>query len=149
MLRGTEIIRQWRSAALVDQVVLDHDERHRRRIVLHGLQGTEFLLDLAEVPDMRDGDGILLSNGDVVLVNAADEPLMEVRSADPVLLARIAWHIGNRHLAAEIMPGRIRLRVDPVIASMLTRLGGTVRYLSAPFNPEGGAYAAQTSHAHE
>jgi urease accessory protein len=149
MLRGTEIIRQWRSAAQVDQVVLDHDERHRRRIVLHGLHGTEFLLDLAEVPDMRDGDGILLSNGDVVLVNAADEPVMEVRSSDPVLLARIAWHVGNRHLAVEIMPGRIRLRVDPVIASMLTRLGGAVRYLSAPFNPEGGAYAVQTSHAHE
>ena len=149
MLRGTQIIRQWRSAALVDQVVLDHDERHRRRIVLHGLHGTEFLLDLPEAPDMRDGDGILLSNGDVVLVNAADEKLMEVRSADPILLARIAWHIGNRHLAAEIIPGRIRLRVDPVIASMLTRLGGTVRYLSAPFNPEGGAYAAQASHAHE
>ena len=149
MLRGTEIVRQWKPASLIDQVVLDHDERHRRRIVLHGLHGTEFLLDLADVPDMRDGDGILLSNGDVVLVNAADEKLMEVRSADPLLLARIAWHIGNRHLTAEIMPGRIRLRADPVIASMLTRLGGTVRHLSAPFNPEGGAYAAQTSHAHE
>lgn len=149
MLRGTEIVRQWPSAALIDQVVLDHDERHRRRVVLHGLHGTEFLLDLDEVPDIRDGDGILLSTGDVVLVNAADEPLMEVRCADPVLLSRIAWHIGNRHLAAEIMPGRIRLRVDHVIASMLARLGGTVRYLSAPFNPEGGAYAPQNAHAHE
>ena len=149
MLRGTEIVRQWPSGAMIDTVVLDHDERHRRRIVLHGLHGTEFLLDLAEVPDIRDGDGILLSTGDVVLVSAADEPLMEVRSSDPVLLARLAWHIGNRHIAAEIMPGRIRLRTDPVIASLLTRLGGTVRSLSAPFNPEGGAYAPQPTHAHD
>ena len=74
---------------------------------------------------------------------------MEVRTADPVLLARIAWHIGNRHLAAEIMPGWHPSARRSVIASMLTRLGGTVRYLSAPFNPEGGAYAAQSSHAHE
>ena len=149
MLRGTEIVRQWPPAAVIDQVVLDHDGRHRRRILLQGLQGTEFLLDLADVPDMRDGDGILLSTGKIVLVNAADEPLMEVRCADPLMLARIAWHIGNRHLAAEIAPGRIRLRADHVIAGMIAGLGGAVRYLNAPFNPEGGAYAGLNGHAHE
>ncbi len=149
MLRGTEIVRQWPPAAVIDQVVLDHEDRHRRRILLHGLQGTEFLLDLADVPDMRDGDGILLSTGKIILVNAADEPLMEVRCADPLMLARIAWHIGNRHLAAEIAPGRIRLRADHVIAGMIGGLGGAVRYLSAPFNPEGGAYTGHIGHAHE
>jgi urease accessory protein len=149
MLRGTEIVRQWPPAAVIDQVVLDHDGRHRRRILLQGLQGTEFLLDLPDVPDMRDGDGILLSTGKIVLVNAADEPVMEVCCADPLMLARIAWHIGNRHLAAEMAPGRIRLRADHVIAGMITGLGGVVRYLNAPFNPEGGAYAGPNGHAHE
>ena len=139
MLRGTEIVTR-PEGPFIDKVMLDYSDRHRRRILLRGVGGIEFLLDLADVPNLREGDGITLSSGGMVRVTAADEPLMEVRCADAMLLARIAWHIGNRHLAVEIADGMLRLRADHVIAEMIERLGGDLRYLSAPFNPEGGAY---------
>jgi len=100
---------------------------------------------------MREGDGIRLASGIVVRVRAAEESLIEVSCADVSQLARIAWHIGNRHLAAEIGTGTIRVRADHVIAGMVRELGGAIRYLRAPFNPEGGAYgraAAKDHHSH-
>jgi len=75
-----------------------------------------------------------------VLVRAAPEPLMEIHAHDALHMARIAWHIGNRHLAAEIGDGFLRIRADHVIAAMIEGLGGHVHALKAPFNPEGGAY---------
>src|SRR5262245_5353253 len=99
MLRATTIMSQW-SGPFTDEVVLDYQERHRRRIGLQGIAGTRFLVDLPDVPDIRDGDGIHLSSGKVVRVRAANESLMEIRCADELNLARIAWHIGNRHIAA-------------------------------------------------
>jgi len=139
MLRGTDIVTR-PQGPFIDEVLLDYSDRHRRRVLLCGVGGIEFLLDLADVPDLREGDGITLTSGGMVRVTAADEPLMEVPCADAMLLARIAWHIGNRHLAVEIADGMLRLRADHVIAEMIERLGGALRYLSAPFNPEGGAY---------
>jgi urease accessory protein len=143
MLRGIEIVKD-AHGPFIDAVFLDYEDRHRRRIVLRGTSGIEFLLDLTAVPDMREGDGIVLSSGEIVHVRAADECLMEARCSDPVQLARIAWHVGNRHLPAEIGKGSIRLRADHVIANMIEGLGGRVRYLDAPFNPEGGAYDSRT-----
>ncbi|HXJ00887.1 MAG TPA: urease accessory protein UreE [Micropepsaceae bacterium] len=140
MLRGIEIVKA-PHGPFVDEVVLDHKDRHRRRMMLCGCAGVEFLLDLAEVPDLRGGDGIALSSGGIVRVRAADEPLMEIRCSNPAQLARIAWHIGNRHLPAEIGDGALRLRADHVIADMIEGLGGEVHHLNGPFNPEGGAYA--------
>jgi urease accessory protein len=132
--------------AVRDRVVLDYDQRHRRRIVVKGVKGTEILLDLAEVPDLRDGDALVLDSGERVVVEAAPEDLMEITCADPVHLARIAWHLGNRHLAAEIRGTAIRIRTDHVIAAMAAGLGATVRPISAPFNPEGGAYGSAHNH---
>jgi urease accessory protein len=139
MLRATRIVTN-PSGPFADEVILDYEDRHRRRLLLCGVGGTEFLLDLADVPDLRGGDAIALASGALVHVRAADEPLMEVRCGDNLQLARIAWHVGNRHLAAEIAHGSLRLRADHVIADMIAGLGGEVRYFNAPFNPEGGAY---------
>jgi len=149
MLRATATARPARPP-FADVVTLDHDGRHRRRIRLTAEGGHDILLDLPDVPDLRDGDGIVLEDGRHVLVRAAREPLMDIHAGDPAHLARIAWHIGNRHLAAEIAPGRIRIRADHVIAAMVEGLGGHVHPVSAPFNPEGGAYggAAPTHHGH-
>jgi urease accessory protein len=131
-----------------DIVTLDYDDRHRRRIPLIGEKGHEILLDLVEVPDLRDGDGIVLPDGRHVLVRAASEVLMEIHAGDATHLARIAWHIGNRHLAAEIAASHIRIRADHVIAAMIEGLGGHVHEIKAPFNPEGGAYGGAAPAMH-
>lgn len=148
MLRALSIAKA-AAGPFLDTVTLDYEDRHRRRIVLKGEAGHEFLLDLGEVPDLRDGDGIVLSNGQTILVRAAPEPLMEIHAHDAIHLARIAWHIGNRHLAAEISGHSLRIRADHVIAAMVEGLGGHVHPLSAPFNPEGGAYGAGRVMGHD
>lgn len=123
-----------------DMVVLDYDGRHRRRIVLTGLSGARYLLDLSEAAHLRDGDGLALAEGGVVQVIAKAEPLLEVCAASPEALLRLAWHIGNRHLAAQVFADRILIRRDHVIAHMLEHQGAQVREVEAPFDPEGGAY---------
>ena len=141
MLRADRVIPAGRwSGAPADTVVLDFDERYRRRVAMTGVGGLEFLLDLAEAAMLRGGDGLRLEDGRVVEVVAEPEPLAEVRAADPLALARFAWHLGNRHLPTEILPKALRIRRDPVIEAMAEGLGARVIALEAPFNPEGGAY---------
>lgn len=135
-----------RTQAADDTVLLDHDLRHRRRIALRAEQGTEFLLDLPEATVLRDGDALLLEDGRIIAVRAAPEPLAEIAAGDAAALARIAWHIGNRHLAAAIFADRLLIRRDHVIEAMVRGLGGRVRHVDEPFEPEGGAYAH--AHAH-
>lgn len=132
---------------VADMVVLDYDGRHRRRIVLTGLSGARYLLDLAEAAHLKDGDGLELATGGVVQVVAKAEPLLEVTAGSPAELIRLAWHIGNRHLAAQVEDGRILIRRDHVIAHMLEHQGARVREVEAPFDPEGGAYH-EHAHAH-
>lgn len=137
------------SGKAADMVVLDYDGRHRRRIVLTGLSGARYLLDLAETAHLKDGDGLELAAGGVVQVVAKAEPLLEVRAEGPEALLRLAWHIGNRHLAAQVFADRILIRRDHVIAHMLEHQGARVREIEAPFDPEGGAYHEHGSaHAH-
>jgi urease accessory protein len=128
------------SAPAVDRVVLDYDGRHRRRIVLTGASGAQYLLDLASATHLRDGDGLALADGGVVQVVAQPEPLLEVRAASPEALLRLAWHLGNRHLAAAVSAERILIRRDHVIAHMLEHQGAVVRAVEEAFDPEGGAY---------
>ena len=149
MLRATEIIAAgaWNGAP-ADVVRLDYDKRTRRRITLVGTGGLEFLLDLAKTPVLRAGDGIRLDDGRVVAVEAAPERLLEITCRDGRSLARIAWHLGNRHLAAEIAARVIHIRDDHVIADMVRGLGAEARIVSRPFNPEGGAYGEGGTYGH-
>jgi urease accessory protein len=149
MLRATEILRAglW-SARPADVVRLDHDRRTRRRIALTGVGGLEFLLDLAKVPVLAAGDGLKLEDGRIVAVEAAPERLLEIACADERTLARIAWHLGNRHLATEIGQRVAYIRQDHVIAGMARGLGAEVRAVERPFNPEGGAYGQGAVHGH-
>jgi urease accessory protein len=128
-----------------DRITLSYDERHRRRLRFLAEAGTEFLLDLPRTTVLRGGDGLRLEDGRVILVAAAAEPLLEVTAADPEQLARLAWHIGNRHLPAQIAIGRILIREDGVIEAMLQGLGASLRHVAEAFSPEPGAYDSSQS----
>jgi urease accessory protein len=142
-----------RNPFFADTVVLDFDARSKRRIVMEGIGGTRFLLDLPRPQRMRNADALQLEDGRLIEILAAPETLIEIRVRDAGHLARLAWHLGNRHLPVEIGARFLRTREDAVIAEMIRGLGGTIRTISAPFEPEGGAYAADSpaaghSHAH-
>jgi urease accessory protein len=149
MLRATEVLASgaWRGKP-ADVVELDWDGRTRRRISLSAKGGLAFLLDLERAPVLRAGDGLRLEDGRIIAVEAAPERLLEIACRDPRLLTRIAWHLGNRHLPAEIAASVIHIRDDHVIAEMVRGLGGAVRVVSRPFNPEGGAYGQGGVHGH-
>lgn len=130
----------WPAESATDGVTLDYDARYRRRIALSTDAGAEVLLDLPKAVAMAEGDGLRLEEGEWLRVTAAPEALVEVRAADAHALMRLAWHLGNRHLPAEIAEGVIRIRPDHVIEAMLQGLGATLTRVSRPFQPEGGAY---------
>ena len=140
--RASQVARAgtWRASAAIDRVVLDADERRRRRIALTGIGGTRLLLDLAEVTPLRDGDGLMLDDGTIVAVAAKPEALIEVAAADAVALARLAWHLGNRHVELQVAGNTLRMRRDHVLEDMLRRLGASVTPIEASFEPERGAY---------
>jgi urease accessory protein len=139
----------WPEGEARDTVTVDFDDRFRRRKLYSAQGGLAFLLDLPEAQVLRDGDGLVLATGGVVRVRAAAEPLIAVTATTPERLLRLAWHLGNRHLSAEITADRILIREDHVIADMLESLGATITRVSAPFNPEGGAYSAGHHHHHD
>ena len=151
MIRATKVLGQhrWKEAA-ADTVVLDFDDRHRRRMAMTGTRGLEFLLDLENATALRGGDALVLENDRLVEVVAAPESLIEIKGADPHHLIRVAWHLGNRHLPTQIMAKGLRIRRDHVIEAMVKGLGARVVEIEAPFDPEGGAYAGTGhGHAHE
>jgi urease accessory protein len=126
-----------------DAVALDLEGRRRRRHVVRTRRGEEVLIDLAEAPSLKAGQGLLLEDGTVLEIEALPEPVVEIRAAD---LVKIAWHLGNRHLPTEIRENALRIRPDHVIEAMLKGLGAEFRRLEAAFEPESGAYGQQQHH---
>jgi urease accessory protein len=148
MIRATQVRGQHRwSEPPADTVVLDFDDRHRRRMMMTGTRGLEFLLDLEHAVALRGGDALVLDDDRLVEVVAAAEPLVEIRCNDPQHLVRVAWHLGNRHLPTQITARGLRIRRDHVIEAMVKGLGARIIEIEAPFDPEGGAYAGG-GHAH-
>src|SRR5436853_4934998 len=142
MISASQVRKQhhW-SEAPADTVVLDFDDRHRRRMAMTGTRGLAFLLDLESAVTLRGGDALVLDDGRLIEVVAAPEPLAEIRCKDSQRLVRVAWHLGNRHLPTQIMANALRIRRDHVIEAMVRGLGARVIEIEAPFDPEGGAYA--------
>jgi urease accessory protein len=125
---------------IIDSVSLDHEGRHRRRIVLKGEKGLEFLLDLDKATVLNDGDAVKFEDGSLVLIKAAPQTLLEVRAENSLRLLKKAWHIGNRHTPCEITAEALYLEDDHVLAEMIRGLGCSTSIVSRPFQPERGAY---------
>ncbi|MBN9673202.1 urease accessory protein UreE [Roseibium aggregatum] len=138
----------WRSEAS-DRITLDREDRHRRRAVLTGENGLTFLLDEPTAVFLHHGDGLELEDGRIVEVLAESEDLVEIEADDTAHLVKIAWHLGNRHLPTQLLGATLRIRRDHVIEDMVTKLGGRLTPVSAPFDPEGGAYGHGRTHGHD
>jgi urease accessory protein len=128
-----------------DTLILASDERRVQRARVVSARGIAIEFDLPEPVALRTDDVLVLDTGELVDVVAAPEPLIEVRG-EHFNLARIAWALGDRHVPAQFLPNRIRLRTDPALVTLIAAIGGKVTAIEAPFEPEGGAYAG---HAHD
>ncbi len=136
-----------RHEARVDEVIeLAFEQRERSRFRARLLSGEEIGVDLPPGSMIRHGDRLRLGDGRVVAVEAARERLLEVHAHDAVQLARIAYHVGNRHVPLQIGAGWLRLLPDLVLQAMIERLGGHVHEVDEGFQPESGAYGH--SHVH-
>ncbi len=140
-----QIRRKTKGGIAADQVTLGYDERFLRRKRLVTAAGLAFLADLAETTSLEDGDMFVLEDGRLIAVAAAAEPLLEVRGDLP----RLAWHIGNRHTPCQILPDRLLIRRDPVLAGMLAGLDARLSEVIGPFTPEGGAYGHGRTMGHD
>lgn len=148
MIRATAIVRRpaVKEERVVDTVILDHQARYRRRIVMTGEGGTQFLLDLEKATVLDQGDAIKLEDDRLVKVEAAPEKLIEVKTTSPLRLLKAAWHLGNRHVAAEITEEAIYFAEDHVLLEMVRGLGAIATPVVRPFRPEKGAYEAAEAH---
>ena len=152
MRRAGKVVAEdsWAADRQVGTVTLAYIDRHRRRIVLADDAGLDFLLDLPDAVALVHGDGLLLDDGGVIKVMAANEDVADIVCDDAAHLARVAWHLGNRHLPVEVIPDEMRLRIawDHVIATMVEGLGAKAMRARAPFHPEGGAYGTAHGAGH-
>ena len=130
----------------IDICVMSYDERFLRRKVIQTKEGGTLLVDLAKVTSLDHGDGFETTEGKIIEIRAAEEPLLAVTAPD---LSRIAWHIGNRHTPCQIEKDRLLIQRDHVMADMLARIGAQVTEVVEPFTPEGGAYGHGRTHGHD
>jgi urease accessory protein len=151
MPRATRVLHaaERRDTTAIDTLILPHAQRQVQQGFLFGVKGTCVELDFAEGVRLRTDDALVLDDGSLVEVVAEPEPLIEARAADLPALARLAWHLGDRHVPVQILERRLRLKRDPAIEALLADLGAKVVAIDAPFEPEGGAYeAAAGGHDH-
>jgi urease accessory protein len=131
------------------RAVLDFQARSKSRLLLRLEDGEQAALVVERGRLLRGGERLTLEDGRTVLIVAADEPLLQAVSEDRRLIARAAYHLGNRHVAVELLDHGVRFLADHVLGEMVKGLGLTVTSLVAPFEPEGGAYGHSHAHASE
>lgn len=136
---------QWQGPAQA-RAVLSYDERflRRKRIACEG--GVSVLVDLPETVSLDAGDALRTDDGRLIEIAAADEPVVQVTGGN---LARLAWHIGNRHTPCQVGAEHLTIRQDHVLEAMLTQLGARLTHIIAPFRPEGGAYGHGRTLGHD
>ena len=128
-----------------ERLVLPFEMRAKSRLRTRLASGEEIGLFLPPGTLLRGGVRLESDDGRIVEVVADQEPLLEARCPNKLLLARAAYHLGNRHVAVEVGDGWLRLQPDNVLADMLRGLGVELSEVRAPFEPEAGAY----SHGHQ
>jgi urease accessory protein len=150
MLRVVRVVSsaQSDSARHIDSVMLAPDQRRLQSAHLTGVNGTLIGLMLPEPVMLRMGDAFELDDGSFVDIVIEPEPLIEVRGNDLTHLARLAWHLGDRHVPVQVLTNRLRLRRDDALEAMLAALGARLTPIEAPFDPEGGAYATHAAPDH-
>ncbi|AWD22056.1 urease accessory protein UreE [Fuscovulum blasticum] len=134
------------SGPAADTVRLSYDERflRRKRLLCEG--GAGVMVDLAATTSLEAGDALETDDGQRIRVVAADEPVVQVRGEN---LARLAWHIGNRHTPCQVAKDHLVIRQDHVLEAMLAQLGARLAHVIAPFHPEGGAYGHGRTLGHD
>ena len=137
-----------RDRPVVDTVILDYAQRCAQKITVTGVKGGAIKIDMDEPVRLRTDDLLVLDDGSLVEVVSAPELLIEARGNDVAALARLAWHLGDRHVPVQVLANRIRVQHDPAIETFLKSLGAKLTMIEAPFEPEGGAYASSHGHDH-
>lgn len=150
MPRATRVLSasERRDAAVMDTLILSYAQRQAQKGFVFGIKGTCVELDFAEPVRLRTDDALVLEEGGLIEIVAEPEPLIEARAADLPGLARLAWHLGDRHVPVQVLERRLRLKRDPAIEALLESLGAKLTAIDAPFDPEGGAYAAPAGEHH-
>ncbi|WP_439106940.1 urease accessory protein UreE [Congregibacter sp.] len=131
-----------------DEVHLVFSEREKSRYRTRTENGQDLGWFLPRGIVLDDGDALLCNSEEIILIRAARETLTEAYTDDPHLLLRAAYHLGNRHVSLQILPGALRFPRDHVLEEMLKGLGLQVRAIDDAFTPESGAYAGVT-HSHD
>lgn len=147
------ILNQRTTAPATDSVALAYDERKRSRLKVTLASGVEAGIFLERGDHLHGGDKLVAEDGSAVVdILAAPEKLIEAVADSPLLFARAAYHLGNRHVPVQILPtengGKLRFQTDHVLADMVRGLGCSVAETEAPFEPESGAYGAHGGHHH-
>jgi urease accessory protein len=150
MPRATRVLSasERRDAGIVDTLILPYAQRQAQKGFVFGVKGTCVELDFAEAVRLRTDDALVLEEGGLIEIVAEPEPLIEARAADLPGLARLAWHLGDRHVPVQVLERKLRVKRDPAIEALLASLGAKLVEIEAPFEPEGGAYAAPTGEHH-
>jgi urease accessory protein len=137
----------WPAGEALGSLTLGFEDRNRRRVRLTTDSGEPVLLDLPQPAALAEGDGLACEGGGWLAVHSATEDVLEIEVWDACHLARLAWHLGNRHLPVEVVSGsRLRIAYDHVIEAMLQGLGARCARRQAPFQPEAGAFAGAHHH---
>lgn len=150
MNRATTIVRKLavKPVNVIDTITLDHQDRHRRRMAMKADGGLEFLLDLGNATVLEDGDALKLEDGKLIKIAAKPEDLFEITTENPLRLMKVAWHLGNRHVPAEVTKEAIYIAPDHVLVEMVRGLGAKAEPITRAFRPEQGAYHEHAAHDH-
>ena len=132
--------------AIPHTVRLSFDARSKSRLLLRLDGGEQAALVVERGRLLRGGDRVRTQDGREVEIVAAEESLLEASSDDPLVIAKAAYHLGNRHVAVQVMAQRLRFLNDHVLEEMVKGLGLKVTAVLAPFEPEGGAYGHHHAH---